>query len=113
MARKFFISEDQYNILMSEGIVPNTKGQTVIEVPTSNGGELDANKTKETVEKLENDIGKKIVDTNVVLKPEKSENNNIQESKIITKAQMIENRLKNLKKNSKTYTLKEFMSKLS
>lgn len=109
MARKFIISEEQYSTLMSEGIVPNNN-TTTITAPIKDG-ETGQEAVGNAAKNFKQSTGKDVGDANVNIQPVKQQSG-VQEGRIITKSQMIESRLNNLKKNSKTYTLKEFMNKL-
>lgn len=97
MGRKFCITEEQYNMALREGVT--------IAADTNNGIEKGvkdaANQAKEK--------GLKPTDYNVSVSGMSA--NNITESKFITKKQLQENRLKEMKKNSEVYTVKDFINK--
>lgn len=98
MSKKFKISEEQYKKALSEGITLNA------DVDACNGD------VKQAIDKTKQDAKNNGVDLS---------NANIQvpaqsqyENKIITKKQLVENRLKVLKENSELYSLNDFLNKL-
>lgn len=99
MARKFVISEEQYNMALKEGVTLNA------DVAAAGGDvkrAIDATKQ----EALKN--GVKMDDATIAIKA--AETN---ESVFIKKSELHESRLKALKRNSEVYTVRDFMKKLS
>lgn len=117
MGRKFCITEEQYKRLMKEG---------KFTVQAKNYGNNDPTKN---VEKTQQELNKvipnadknfqvaannpKSPDTQIVSKNTSSQTDNttVSEGKLITKKQLQENRLKEMKKNSEVYTVKDFIKK--
>lgn len=95
MARRICITEDQYNMALREGITINA------DLKANNNDPKKAFDTAKTEAEKQGLKGKYNVQIT-----------NIGEGKLIKKSQLEENRLKNLKKNSEMFTLKEFMNSL-
>jgi hypothetical protein len=122
MGRKFCITEEQYKRLMKEGVAPSSK----FTVQANNYGDDDpAKNVQRTQQELKNVIpnadknfqvvanNPKSPDTQIVSKNNSSQTDNttVSEGKFITKKQLQENRLKEMKKNSEVYTVKDFINK--
>ena len=121
MGRKFCITEEQYKRLMKEGVTP-----AKFTVQANNYGNNDPTKN---VQKTQQELNKvipnadknfqvaannpKSPDTQIVSKNTSSQTDNttVSEGKLITKKQLQENRLKEMKKNSEVYTVKDFIKK--
>lgn len=98
MGRNLKISEDQYKKALSEGITLNA------DVDACNGDVKQAiDKTKQNAK----NNGVDLSSANIQV-PAQTQN----EGKVITKKQLMENRLKVLKENSKLYSLTDFMNNL-
>ena len=98
MAKKFIISEEQYNMALKEGVVLNA------DVAAAGG---DVKRAVDTTKKEAKANGVKMDNATISIKA--SDTN---ESVFITKSKLQENRLKALKRNSEVYTLRDFMKKL-
>ena len=96
MAKKFKITEEQYNMLMNEEL--HLKAD-----PTTTGGNVNAAVQKTKQEAQKNNVN---LDNATIEIPATSE------SKIITVKELRENRLKVLKENSQYFTLNDFIKKL-
>lgn len=124
MGRKIRITEEQYNSFLKEGVLPNQK--FTVQANT-NGNPIDAAKNVEQTKKnLEKTVGTNLAnknfnvattnpnaqDTQIVSKDTTNTNGTVSvfENKILTKKELQESRLKELKKNSKVYTLKDFIN---
>ena len=92
MGRKIRITEEQYNMALKEGVTINADLGAANNDPKK---AYDAAKTEADKQGLKNG------EYNIQFP-------NVQESKFITKKQLQENRLKELKKNSEVFTLKDF-----
>ena len=99
MARKFVISEEQYNMALKEGVTLNAD-------VTAAGGDVKRAVDTAKQEALKN--GVKMDDATIAIKA--AETN---ESVFIKKSELHESRLKALKRNSEVYTVRDFMKKLS
>ena len=97
MGRKFCITEEQYNMALREGVTIAADTNNGIE----NGVKDAANQAKEK--------GLKPTDYDISVSGMSA--NSITEGKFITKKQLQENRLKEMKKNSEVYTVKDFINK--
>lgn len=112
MARKFRITEEQYKMALKEGVAINKT-----QVLAAGNNSSDIEKARNTAQ--ENGLPKENFEVVAPLEknnqsPQLSttdkQNANvvISENKLITKKQLQENRLKELKKNSEVFTLKDF-----
>ena len=99
MARKFVISEEQYNMALKEGVTLNADVAAA-------GGDVKRAVDATKQEALKN--GVKMDDATLAIKA--AETN---ESVFIKKSELHESRLKALKRNSEVYTVRDFMKKLS
>ena len=99
MARKFVISEEQYNMALKEGVTLNADVAAA-------GGDVKRAVDATKQEALKN--GVKMDDATIAIKA--AETN---ESVLIKKSELHESRLKALKRNSEVYTVRDFMKKLS
>ena len=99
MARKFVISEEQYNMALKEGVTLNADVAAA-------GGDVKRAVDATKQEALKN--GVKMDDATIAIKA--AETN---ESVFIKKSELHESRLKALKRNSEVYTVKDFMQKLT
>ncbi len=99
MARKFVISEEQYNMALKEGVTLNADVAAA-------GGDVKRAVDATKQEALKN--GVKMDDATIAIKA--AETN---ESVFIKKSELHESRLKALKRNSEVYTVRDFMKKLS
>ena len=99
MARKFVISEEQYNMALKEGVTLNADVAAA-------GGDVKRAVDATKQEALKN--GVKMDDATIAIKA--AETN---ESVFIKKSELQESRLKALKRNSEVYTVKDFMQKLT
>ncbi len=96
MARKIRITEEQYNMILREGVTVNA------DLDSSNNDPKQAfDKAKGEAEKQ----GLKSGEFNIQF-------SNVQEEKFVTKKQLQESRLKALKKNSRLYSVKDFIKKI-
>lgn len=98
MARKFVISEEQYNMALKEGVTLNADVAAA-------GGDVKRAVDKTKQEALKN--GVKMDDATISIKA--AETN---ESIFVKKSKLQESRLKALKRNSEIYTVRDFMKKL-
>lgn len=101
MGRTFKITEQQYRSLMQEEDDKNK-----VEIPTdgnSKPGDPIEKQFTDTMHRVEQS-GINPNNVKIVTTPENS-------SRIITKKELVENRLKALKETSKLYTLKDFLKK--
>ena len=98
MARKFVISEEQYNMALKEGVTLNADVAAA-------GGDVKRAVDATKQEALKN--GVKMDDATISIKA--AETN---ESVFIKKSKLQESRLKALKRNSEIYTVRDFMKKL-
>lgn len=131
MARKICITEKQYKMALAEGILPQSDNNSIeVNAPIVNNNPQQSIKDMENkIQKTGADIKKfKVsVDGNKVqnqnLKGTKIVSNNsdnnstntnsvVSENLMITKKQLQENRLKQLKKNSELFTVKDFINKI-
>ena len=99
MARKFVISEEQYNMALKEGVTLNA------DVAAAGG---DVKRAVDTTKQEALKNGVKMDDATIAIKA--AETN---ESVFIKKSELHESRLKALKRNSEVYTVRDFMQKLS
>ena len=100
MGRKIVITEEQYNMALKEGVVVDGDQYK----KNANGTYDDAIKAaKEDVQKN----GGNPNDTTVSFKMSSNE------SKLITKKDLVESRLKKLKEGSKVYSVTDFMKKIT
>lgn len=118
MAKKFKITEEQYNMLMNEELQIN------IEDPKNTGGNIPAavEKTKEELKKHgvtnteDIEITMSQDDASKLNTPNDNKNVNVPlsqlESKVISLKELRENRIKVLRENSQYYTLNDFIKKL-
>ena len=95
MARKFVISEEQYNMALKEGVTLNADVAAA-------GGDVKRAVDATKQEALKN--GVKMDDATIAIKA--AETN---ESVFIKKSELHESRLKALKRNSEVYTVRDFM----
>lgn len=97
MRRKFKISEEQYKMALSEGVTINA------DVDACNGD------VKQAVDNAKQDAKKTGLDLNKanIQLPAKDTN----EGRIITKKELVENRLRVLRANSKLYSVKDIYYK--
>lgn len=123
MGRKFCITEEQYKRVMKEGILPT--GKFTVQAKTDGSGDdptKAVEQTKNDLEKIVPNADKnfqvaannpKSPNTQIVSNSNQAQDNSssMSESKIITKKQLQENRLKVLKKDSNLYTVKDFIKK--
>ena len=130
MSRKICITENQYKMIIKEGILPDSQKIEVnapVEKYDNNpeealkdtqnrikqaGGDLkkfnvsvDGNKLGSN-QKLKNT---KIVSNDTTNTSETTQNSELSEGMLLSKKKLQENRLKALKKNSELYTLKDFI----
>ena len=130
MSRKICITENQYKMIIKEGILPDSQKIEVnapVEKYNNNpeealkdtqnrikqaGGDLkkfnvsvDGNKLGSN-QKLKNT---KIVSNDTTNTSETTQNSELSEGMLLSKKKLQENRLKALKKNSELYTLKDFI----
>lgn len=98
MAKKFKISEEQYNGLMKEGV------EIKADVAAANGD------VKQAVNTAYSEAEKQGIKDYTVSVPSKRSMEN--SSKVITKKELVENRLKALKKNSEVFSVKDFFQKI-
>jgi hypothetical protein len=99
MPKNVIITEEQYNIAMQEGI------NLTADVAASNGDVKAAiDKTKQTAKK---EIGNDLSDVTISV-PAKDTN----ESRVITKRELINNRRRALKENSEVYSLRNFLKSI-
>ena len=98
MARKFVISEEQYNMALKEGVTLNADVAAA-------GGDVKRAVDATKQEALKN--GVKMDDATIAIKA--AETN---ESVFIKKSELHESRLKALKRNSEIYTVRDFKKKL-
>lgn len=126
MGRKIRITEKQYKTFLKEGILPNSNQEFTVQANVPSGTD-----PKKAVTDTQNAITSTVGSTNgkkfkVVANDPNSPNTQIvsknttntngtttpvSEGKLITKKQLQENRLKELKKNSEVYTVKDFIKK--
>ena len=99
MARKFVISEEQYNMALKEGVTLNADVAAA-------GGDVKRAVDATKQEALKN--GVKMDDATISIKA-----TDTNESVFIKKSELHESRLKALKRNSEVYTVRDFMKKLS
>lgn len=95
MGRKICITEEQYNMALKEGVTINADLNSA-----NNDPKVAFDKAKQQAQK-QGIRGKYNIQFS-----------DIGESKFLKKSQLEENRLKNLKKNSDVYTVKDFMKML-
>ena len=137
MARRFCITEEQYKRIIGEGVkidvpVVPKNGQTPIEAIKNTEGEIQNAGVSPTNVKekfnvncdgatvLSNLRGTEIVNKDTTTKnltndgeaTPSATGSAIAENKLISKKELMENRLKALKKNSQLYTVKDFMNKI-
>lgn len=98
MARKFVISEEQYNMALKEGVTLNA------DVAAAGG---DVKRAVDTTKKEALKNGVKMDDATISIKA--AETN---EGILVKKSKLQESRLKALKRNSEIYTVRDFMKKL-
>lgn len=98
MARKFVISEEQYNMALKEGVTLNA------DVAAAGG---DVKRAVDTTKQEALKNGVKMDDATISIKA--AETN---ESIFVKKSKLQESRLKALKRNSEIYTVRDFMKKL-
>jgi hypothetical protein len=98
MARKFVISEEQYNMALKEGVTLNA------DVAAAGG---DVKRAVDTTKKEALKNGIKMDDATISIKA--AETN---EGILVKKSKLQESRLKALKRNSEIYTVRDFMKKL-
>lgn len=98
MARKFVISEEQYNMALKEGVTLNA------DVAAAGG---DVKRAVDTTKQEALKNGVKMDDATISIKA--AETN---ESIFVKKSKLQESRLKALKRNSEIYTVRDFMRKL-
>ena len=98
MARKFVISEEQYNMALKEGVTLNA------DVAAAGG---DVKRAVDTTKKEALKNGIKMDDATISIKA--AETN---EGILVKKSKLQESRLKALKRNSEIYTVRDFMRKL-
>jgi len=122
MGRKVRITEEQYDRILKEGVLPKDKIQ--VNAPTTEDGK---NRTpqeaiKATQDKIRDaggrieafDVTAKTDNPGIKMVSDTSDSNSndvVSESKLITKKQLQERRLKLLKENSQLYTVKDFIKK--
>ena len=94
MGRKIRITEEQYNMALKEGVTINA------DLSGSNNDPKQAFNTAKTQAEKQ---GLKSGEYNIQFA-------NVQENKLFTKKQLQENRLKELKKNSEVYSVKDFIN---
>ena len=99
MARKFVISEEQYNMALKEGVTLNA------DVVAAGG---DVKRAVDTAKQEAMKNGVKMDDATISIKA-----TDTNESVFIKKSELQESRLKALKRNSEVYTVRDFMKKLS
>ena len=116
MARKFVISEEQYNMALKEGVTIN---KTQVLAPGNDSSDIEKarNNAQENGLPKENfevvaPLEKNNQSPQLSTTDKQNANVVISENKLITKKQLQENRLKALKKNSEIYTVRDFMKKL-
>lgn len=98
MARKFVISEEQYNMALKEGVTLNA------DVAAAGG---DVKRAVDTTKQEALKNGVKMDDATISIKA--AETN---EGILVKKSKLQESRLKALKRNSEIYTVRDFMKKL-
>lgn len=114
MAKYFKLTEEQYRIALREGLISGngsdttSTGKPKLTVPVEKTASQDLNPGyKKAVEAVKaNNLKPK--DVNFVI-----DDKTTQESYIISKKDLSENRQKTLKKNSKTYTVKDFLHQIN
>lgn len=107
MARKFKITEEQYKALCEDfSNNPNSKGFTIA-VQNENGNDVPAMK-KALQNVADAGAGNKVDGIVKVPNPQKGTLNN---SRIITKKDLIENRKRKLKESSTLYQFSDFLRK--
>ena len=99
MARKFVISEEQYNMALKEGVTLNA------DVAAAGG---DIKRAVDTAKQEAMKNGVKMDDATLSIKA-----TDTNESVFIKKSELQESRLKALKRNSEVYTVKDFMQNLT
>ena len=99
MARKFVISEEQYNMALKEGVTLNA------DVAAAGG---DVKRAVDTAKQEALKNGVKMDDATISIKAADTN-----ESIFVKKSKLQESRLKALKRNSEVYTVRDFMKKLS
>ena len=97
MGRKIRITEEQYNMALREGVTINAD---------LSASKNDPKAAFDTANNQAKEQGLKPGQYNIQFP-------NVSESKLITKKQLQENRLKALKENSKVYTVKDFIKKFN
>ena len=98
MARKFVISEEQYNMALKEGVTLNA------DVAAAGG---DVKRAVDTTKQEALKNGVKMDDATISIKAADTN-----ESIFVKKSKLQESRLKALKRNSEIYTVRDFMKKL-
>jgi mannitol-specific phosphotransferase system IIBC component len=98
MGRKFKISEEQYNKALSEGVT------LTADVDACNG---DVNQAVQKTRQKAKESGVDLSQATISV-PGQSSN----ESKLITKKELKENRLKVLKANSRLFSVRDFVKKI-
>lgn len=98
MARKFVISEEQYNMALKEGVTLNA------DVAAAGG---DVKRAVDTTKQEALKNGVKMDDATISIKAADTN-----ESIFVKKSKLQESRLKALKRNSEIYTIRDFMKKL-
>lgn len=131
MARKIRITEKQYKMALAEGILPQSDNNPIeVNAPIVNNNPQQSIKDMENkIQKTGADIkkfkvsadGNKVQNQNLKgtkIISNNSDNNStntnslVSENLMITKKQLQENRLKQLKKNSELFTVKDFINKI-
>lgn len=131
MARKICITEKQYKMALAEGILPQSDNNPIeVNAPIVNNNPQQSIKDMENkIQKTGADIkkfkvfadGNKVQNQNLKgtkIVSNNSDNNStntnsvVSENLMITKKQLQENRLKQLKKNSELFTVKDFINKI-
>ena len=141
MARRFCITEEQYKRIIGEGVLPNGKvGVNVSQEEINKYGGFDTAVSKNAEVLKKAGASQQGIDNNVEfstkanIRPSKDDKvvkdtttknltndgeatpsatgSAIAENKLISKKELMENRLKALKKNSQLYTVKDFMNKI-
>ena len=100
MAKRICITEEQYNMALKEGV------ELKADVAGANG---DVKKAVDTTKRNARESGVDLNKATISLNANETNESTV----FVTKKQLKEARLKALKENSKTYTVKDFMKKLN
>ena len=114
MARLFKLTEEQYKIALEEGLIDNgsnttTTGKTKLTVPVEKTNTKPIDKSYVDAVNTVKANNLKPKDVNFVIDDKTKAN----ESYVISKKELSENRQKILKKNSTTYTVSDFLNQIN